>query len=85
MLTAKLGRQVLTLDDHRFVGHVGWRQDRQTFDAARLQMSPAEGLYLDMAYIYKRNRIFAEALDAQAEDLLLNLSYKIILHNYQIS
>ena len=74
-LTAKLGRQVLTLDDHRFVGHVGWRQDRQTFDAARLQMSPAEGLDLDMAYIYKRNRIFAEALDAQAEDLLLNLSY----------
>ena len=75
LLTAKLGRQVLTLDDHRFVGHVGWRQDRQTFDAARLQMSPAEGLDLDMAYIYKRNRIFAEALDAQAEDLLLNLSY----------
>ena len=74
-LTAKLGRQVLTLDDHRFVGHVGWRQDRQTFDAARLQMSPAEDLNLDIAYIYKRNRIFAEALDAQAEDLLLNLSY----------
>ena len=75
LLTAKLGRQVLTLDDHRFVGHVGWRQDRQTFDAARLQMSPAEDLNLDIAYIYKRNRIFAEALDAQAEDLLLNLSY----------
>ena len=74
-LTARLGRQVLTLDDHRFVGHVGWRQDRQTFDAARLQMSPAEDLNLDIAYIYKRNRIFAEALDAQADDLLLNLSY----------
>ena len=75
LLTAKLGRQVLTLDDHRFVGHVGWRQDRQTFDAARLQMSPAEGLDLDMAYIYKRNRIFAEALDAESDDLLFNLSY----------
>jgi hypothetical protein len=74
-LTAKLGRQVLTLDDHRFVGHVGWRQDRQTFDAARLQMSSAEGLNLDMAYIYKRNRIFAEALDAKSDDLLLNLNY----------
>jgi len=33
---AKLGRQVLTLDNHRYVGHVGWRQDRQTFDAATL-------------------------------------------------
>ena len=30
-LTAKLGRQVLTYDNHRFIGHVGWRQDRQTF------------------------------------------------------
>ncbi len=29
--TAKVGRQVITLDGHRFVGHVGWRQDRQTF------------------------------------------------------
>ena len=74
-LTARLGRQVLTLDDHRFVGHVGWRQDRQTFDAARLQMSPAEDLNLDMTYIYKRNRIFAEALDAESDDLLLNLNY----------
>ncbi|MDG1293323.1 MAG: alginate export family protein [Pseudomonadales bacterium] len=74
-LTAKLGRQLITLDDHRFVGHVGWRQDRQTFDAARLQMSPAEGLNLDLSYIYKRNRIFAEALDAKADDLLLNLNY----------
>ncbi|MGJ8682252.1 MAG: alginate export family protein, partial [Paraglaciecola sp.] len=23
--TAKLGRQVITMDGHRFVGHVGWR------------------------------------------------------------
>jgi len=29
---AKLGRQLITMDNHRFVGHVGWRQDRQTFD-----------------------------------------------------
>ncbi|RLU02357.1 MAG: hypothetical protein D9N11_09675, partial [Ketobacter sp.] len=26
-VTAKYGRQVFTLDNHRFVGHVGWRQD----------------------------------------------------------
>ncbi|MDP6207965.1 MAG: hypothetical protein QGG01_06645, partial [Roseibacillus sp.] len=29
----KLGRQIYTLDDHRFIGHVGWRQNIQTFDA----------------------------------------------------
>ena len=27
-VTAKIGRQVITLDNHRYVGHVGWRQDR---------------------------------------------------------
>lgn len=76
LLTAKLGRQVLTLDKHRFVGHVGWRQDRQTFDAARVQLTPAEALNLDISYLYKRNRIFAEALDTNSDDLLFNLSYK---------
>ena len=30
---AKIGRQVITVDNHRFVGHVGWRQNNQTFDA----------------------------------------------------
>jgi len=32
-VTVIAGRQVITLDDHRFIGHVGWRQFRQTFDA----------------------------------------------------
>ncbi|WP_246283085.1 alginate export family protein [Marinifaba aquimaris] len=31
--TTKLGRQIIALDGQRFVGHVGWRQDSQTFDA----------------------------------------------------
>jgi hypothetical protein len=35
-LSGKIGRQVITMDNHRFVGHVGWRQDRQTFDALTL-------------------------------------------------
>ena len=30
----KVGRQIYALDDHRFIGHVGWRQNIQTFDAA---------------------------------------------------
>ena len=31
-----LGRQEILLDDQRFVGAVGWRQNHQSFDAARL-------------------------------------------------
>jgi hypothetical protein len=34
--TLTLGRQRLVLDDHRFVGNVGWRQNEQTYDAFRV-------------------------------------------------
>lgn len=74
--TAKLGRQVLTMDGHRFIGHVGWRQDRQTFDAFSTAYKPTEKLTVHAAYIYKRNRIFAETLDAKSSDILLNAAYK---------
>jgi hypothetical protein len=74
--TAKLGRQVITLDGHRFVGHVGWRQDRQTFDAFRTTFTPTKELAVDVTYIYQRNRIFAEDMDADSNDILLNASYK---------
>lgn len=77
--TVKLGRQVLTLDGHRFIGHVGWRQDRQTFDALRVQLSPLKDFNIDIAYIYQRNRIFGEDLDAESKDILLNASYKTTL------
>lgn len=32
-----LGRQRINLDDQRFVGSVGWRQNEQTFDALRAE------------------------------------------------
>ena len=32
-----LGRQEILLDDQRFVGPVGWRQNQQSFDAARIE------------------------------------------------
>ncbi|WP_298743993.1 alginate export family protein [uncultured Brevundimonas sp.] len=48
-LTVTVGRQRINLDDQRFVGASGWRQNEQTFDAVR-----AEGrlgaLKLDLAY-----------------------------------
>jgi len=74
---SKLGRQVLTLDNHRFVGHVGWRQDRQTFDAFSTQYNPSEKLKLQYAYLDQRNRIFAEDRDVNSEDHLAQASYKM--------
>ncbi|MCV6613422.1 MAG: alginate export family protein [Cellvibrionaceae bacterium] len=73
--SAKLGRQVITRDGQRFIGHVGFRQDRQSYDGLSLAYQ-ADGLSLSYAHISKRNRIFAEQKDLDAKDHLFNLSYK---------
>ncbi|MFT6903011.1 MAG: hypothetical protein ACJAXS_003232, partial [Colwellia sp.] len=75
-VTAKVGRQVLTLDNHRYVGHVGWRQDRQTFDAATITYAALDHVKMSYSYINKRNRIFSNEKDFDAKDHLLNLAYK---------
>lgn len=55
-----VGRQAYTLGDHRFVGDVGFRQNQQTFDAARLSTSIVENLAIDYAYISRVHRIFGD-------------------------
>ncbi|WP_394223666.1 alginate export family protein [Alteromonas gracilis] len=73
--TGRLGRQVIALDDHRFIGHVGWRQDRQTFDAISAKYNLSDNLELFYSYMYKRNRIFAEAADLDSKDHIVHASY----------
>jgi len=75
IFTAKIGRQVITLDGHRFVGHVGWRQDRQTFDAAVVTFKPAKDFIINASYLDKRNRIFSEDADIDSQDTIFNTSY----------
>lgn len=77
ILTVKLGRQVIKLDDQRFVGDVGWRQDRQTFDALNIDAKPVTNLAIKYAYVTKRNRIFAELQDIKSKDHLLHASYQL--------
>ena len=72
----KAGRQVITMDNHRFVGHVGWRQDRQTFDGITMRYQPVKNLTLEYGYLTQRNRIFAEGGDIDSKDHLFNASYK---------
>ena len=75
--SGKIGRQVITMDNHRFVGHVGWRQDRQTFDALTLGYQLSEETKVSYAYLAKRNRIFSDEKDVDAQDHLLNISHKL--------
>jgi hypothetical protein len=75
--SGKIGRQVITMDNHRFVGHVGWRQDRQTFDALTLGYQLSEATKVSYAYLSKRNRIFSDEKDVDSQDHLLNISHKL--------
>ncbi|MEZ5303023.1 MAG: alginate export family protein [Verrucomicrobiales bacterium] len=55
-----VGRQEIALGDQRFIGTVGWRQNEQTLDAARLRFQPHSDLWIDYAYVWRVNRIFGE-------------------------
>ena len=56
--TITLGRQRITLDDHRFVGNVGWRQNEQTFDALRVVTRRVPNFIFDLSYVNQVNRVF---------------------------
>lgn len=72
--TATLGRQRVNLDDQRFIGSVGWRQDEQTLDAVRGDFTHGKfkATYL---YIGQVNRIYGEALDWDSDSHAFNATY----------
>jgi len=55
--TLTAGRQRIVLDDQRFVGNVGWRQNEQTFDALRAQIG-GSNVKADVTYASQVNRVF---------------------------
>ena len=75
-----LGRQRINLDNQRFVGAVGFRQNEQTFDAARLTVKLTEKIKADYVYSFRVNRIFGEGNpgdDFEGDIHLANLSAAI--------
>lgn len=46
------GRQRINLDDQRFAGAVGWRQNEQTFDAIRAEWAGVARLKIDATYLW---------------------------------
>lgn len=55
-----IGRQAFNLFDQRFVGAVDFRQNQQTFDAARLSSTIIDNLSIDYLYISRVHRIFGD-------------------------
>ncbi|MEI4507577.1 hypothetical protein WBQ88_11380 [Sphingopyxis sp. CCNWLW253] len=52
------GRQRLGFDDERFVGSVGFRQNGQSFDAVRAEITPVKGVKADLAYAWSVRTIW---------------------------
>jgi hypothetical protein len=74
--TATIGRQRILIDDQRFIGNVGWRQNEQTFDAARAEFAVMgfSGTYVYLDHI---NRVLGHTSDWNSDSHLLNLAYAV--------
>ncbi len=53
-----IGRQRINIDDQRFVGSSGWRQNEQTFDAMRLESGDPKGFKADLTYSWSARTIW---------------------------
>lgn len=84
------GRQILTLDNHRYVGHVGWRQMPQTFDVITVKDKTVKGLNLTGAYVTRIHKI-TENGRQDTNSVILNGSYKfapalkLTVYDYMLS
>jgi hypothetical protein len=73
-LTLTAGRQRILLDDQRFVGNVGWRQDEQTFDGVRADMALGR-FKATYAYVTRINRILGEEKDWHSDSQIFNATW----------
>lgn len=69
------GRQMVNLDDQRFIGAVGWRQMPQTFMGYTLKNSSIENLDLMAMYVTDRYGV-TDALTTGTETVFLHADYK---------
>ncbi|MGR8999322.1 MAG: alginate export family protein [Gammaproteobacteria bacterium] len=71
----KGGRQVIQMDDQRFIGNVGWRQLQQTYDSALITNKSINNLTINAGYIGRSKTITATTEDLTAP--ILNVNYKV--------
>ena len=64
----RVGRQRILLDDQRFVGGVGWRQNEQTYDGLSVQFGGLQNTKLFYSYVTNVNRIFGSEVPAGDQD-----------------
>jgi hypothetical protein len=79
--TITLGRQRINLDDQRFVGNVGWRQNEQTYDGLRVVNKSIKNLTVDVTYFDQVNRVFGKDSPVgrfEGSNYLGNVAYQLL-------
>ena len=73
----KGGRQIIQMDDQRFIGNVGWRQLQQTFDSVLITHNNQQlfGLTINAGYIGRAKTVTATTEGLTAP--ILNVNYKV--------
>ncbi|MDO9371465.1 MAG: alginate export family protein [Gammaproteobacteria bacterium] len=77
--TIRYGRQIINLDNQRFIGSVGWRQNSQTFDAFSVTSAVTNNVNVFFAHVTNTNRIFGQNSsqgDVRLNGELLNIAYR---------
>ncbi len=72
--TGTFGRQRIIIDNARFVGNVGWRQNEQTYDGLKLTNTSFDDTTITLAYITQVNTIFGTDV-AETGHTLLNVGF----------
>jgi hypothetical protein len=77
----RTGRRRITLDNHRFIGDVGWRQNDQTYDSFSLSNTSLPKTTIEYAYIDNVKRVFGPdsgtpAADFQSDSHILNVKHE---------
>lgn len=80
----KVGRQKIVLDNARFVGDVGWRQNDQTFDAITYSNKVLlPSTTLNVAYVNKVHNIVGKIASVSAP--MLNVRYSKVFGDFGIN
>ncbi|MGH8454463.1 MAG: alginate export family protein [Nevskiales bacterium] len=69
----KYGRQRLVLDNARFIGNVGWRQNEMTYDGFNVVNTSLPKLTVNYSHLTNANNIFAGNFELAGD--LLNLAW----------
>jgi hypothetical protein len=90
---ARFGRQRILLDNQRFVGGVGWRQNEQTYDGLTFTTMAISKTNLSYSYVGNVRRIFGERVAAGSNNvdthllnakIALNDSWSVTPYYYHI-